>query len=299
MKRVLFSFLVYILASSVCICAEEWIDQELIQAVRNEERDKVKELIANGANPGYMYGEDNALMIACRKQNLEIVKILLAQRDTNASAKNANGQTALMIAARDCNNLAILRLLISEGHANLNDKDNAGVTVFMYAMQNSDVNVIKFMLDQNITNINATDNTGSTAAMRAAKANKTQAISCLAKNAMDVDWTTTNHNNDNVLSLAIATGNLKLVQTLIKEVPDFDVDIKMGNNGEPTLFWAIRTNRSTKLIEYLISQYDPEVLLATTDDYGNNIEKIAKKYGKGMKKMLLQKIKEAKEIIEP
>lgn len=298
MKKVLFSFLVCVVASSACVFAEEWVDQALIEAVRNEDGEKVRELIANGANPSYMYGEDNALMIACSKQNLEIVKLLLACRDANASAKNANGQTALMIAARDCNNLAILRLLISQGRANVNDKDNAGVTVFMYAMKNSDVNVIKFMLDQNITNINATDNTGSTAAMWAAKLNKPQAIKSLAKNGMDVDWTTTNNNNDNVLSLAIKTGNLELVKVLLKEVPDFDVDMKMGN-GEPTLFWAIRSNKSTKLIEYLISQYDPEVLLDTTDDDGNNIEKIAKKYGKGMKNMLLRKIKEAKEVTEP
>lgn len=295
MKKVLFSFLMFVLVSAVCLSAD-WAEDSLIDAIRQQNLQDVKDALLNGANPSYVQGENSALMIACSKQNLEIVKLLL-EKGANASEKNANGQTALMIAARDCHNLAILRLLISAGHANVNDQDNGGVTVFMYAMKNSDINVLKFMLDQNITNINAADNTGTTAAMWAAKLNKVQAIKMLAKNSIGVDWTTTNNDGDNVLSLAINNGGLDLVKVLLKSVPDFDVDMKMGN-GEPTLFWAMRSNKSANIIEYLIDQYDVDVLLETTDDKGRDIETFVKKQVKANKKMILRKIEEAKKAAQ-
>lgn len=297
MKKVLSSLVVFVVASSIALSAAGDADEWLWNAVVSDDVGGVRGALAEGANPNYMQGEDSVLMVACRKGNTQIVKLLLGARGINASMKNMHGQTALMIAAKEAHNLDIFRYLVSTGHANVNDQDNSGVTVFMYAMQNSEVHVLKFLWDQNITNFNATDSRGDTAATWAAKLGKVDAIKFLAHYAMGLDWTKTNMNGDNVLSLAIDNGNYEMVVTLLREVPGFDVDIKMGN-GLPVLFWAIKKGVSAQIIEYLMNFYDAETLLETTDINGRDIKKFVNSTPNiPNKKLVLRKIREAEQAI--
>jgi len=296
MKKVLFSLVIFVVASSVCLSAGT-PDEGLWEAVNSQDVSGVRGALEEDANPNYMQNDETVLMVACRLGNMQIVQLLLGKRGINASFKNGHGQTALMIAAEKCNNLSIFRLLVDKGHANVNDKDHADETVLMHAMKTSDVNVLKFLWDQHITNFNATDSRGNTAAMHAAALNKPESIKFLAHYAMGFDWTTTNMNGDNVLSLAIAKGGLDMVVVLLREVPDFDIDMKMGN-GNPTLFWAIEKGVSSNIIEYLMDFYDAQTLLETTDRNGRGIKKfIESKINIPNKKKLLRKIQEAEQAV--
>ncbi len=65
--------------------------------------------------------------------------------DTNINAKNHNGGTALMLAAR-FTPVNIIKMLIDHG-ANINLKDNGGNTALVYAIKESDIETVQFLLD--------------------------------------------------------------------------------------------------------------------------------------------------------
>ena len=122
MKKVLFSLVIFVVASGVCLSAgggdpNKW----LWEAVNSQDVSGVRGALEEEANPNYMQDEETVLMVACRLGNMQIVQLLLGKRGINASFKNGHGQTALMIAAEKCNNLSIFRLLVDKGHANVNE----------------------------------------------------------------------------------------------------------------------------------------------------------------------------------
>lgn len=269
MKKVLFSFVVFVFASVACFSSE--YDGDLMEAVRAQNLNGVRSAIAGGANLNYKEGENTVLMEACWSQNLEIVQLLLQKR-ANASFKNANGVNALMIACRECKHLPILKLLVQRYGANVDDTDLSGQTVLMYAMQSGNINTVAFILDQKITNYNAVDNTGMTAAMWAVKSNNGKIIELLNRKCTGVEWSGVNIDGDNVLSLALKSGGLDLLRTIFKIVgDDLDVDMRM-KAGMPTLFWAIAENKSQNIIEFLMNKYrDKDQIFTTTDENGNDI----------------------------
>ena len=288
MKKVLFSLIVFAFASIACLGAD-WRDESLMSAVRAGDIHEVRSLIAEGANVNYMVNQTSVLMAACSKQNFEIVNELLDADGIEVSLKNGYDQTALMIACRDCNNDAILKLLMTKGHANVNDVDTSGKTVFMYAVESENVNTARFILKQGVANLNQTENLeGMSAVMLAASQKKVSMIELLATEGRGINWTGTNRKGQNVLSLAISKGGLSMVKTLCKNVEGFDVDMKLGS-GEPTLFWAIKNNISSNVIEYLMEQYPKRLLFETTDDSGNDIFEWISNYGSN-RKLILRKL---------
>ncbi|MGP1520387.1 MAG: ankyrin repeat domain-containing protein [Treponema sp.] len=289
MKKLLVSFVVLTFGVSLFSASRE---ADLFRAVRDNDVDEVNYLLEHGASPNYAEGGYSTLMLACKNQNMEVVKLLL-NKQANAAYSNEYNQTALMWAAKHCNNTAIVQALI-DAHGNLNDVDFSGKTVLMYAMENSNANIISLILKRSgDANYNAVDNTGDTALMWAARANNPKAMELLIGRYPNVEYTHSNNHSDNVFTIAIKHGNLELLQILKKKIPNLDVDFRLPGSDQPVLFWAIENNASINFIEFLMSCYTPDKLLSTTDAQGNNIEDYAEIY-ESSSKLVKRKIKEAK-----
>jgi quinoprotein dehydrogenase-associated probable ABC transporter substrate-binding protein len=107
----------------------------LAMAVLDNRANAVVAMLDNNANPDLAMGgaKYNALMLAVKKGNLQLVQTLL-QYKANPNAKNAGGLTPLMIAAYS-NEDMIISLLLKSG-AKLELKDDQGKTALMLAKDN-------------------------------------------------------------------------------------------------------------------------------------------------------------------
>ncbi|MGP1440129.1 MAG: ankyrin repeat domain-containing protein [Treponema sp.] len=295
MKKLLVSFVVLAFGVSIFSASRE---EALFKAVRDNDVNEVEYQLEYGADPSYVKNDESLLMLACKNENKEIVRLLL-NKGANASYRNSSDQTAIMIASKECKNTDIIKMLIIDGHANINAKDGTGKTVLMYVVQNPDRNVAASFLDNysnSVANYNHVDNNGMTALMYIAKENRPRLLELFLRKCPGAEWTTTNDEGDNVLTLAIKTRNIDIVRVLINNIPGFDIDKKLPN-GQPPLFWAIDRKASVELIEYLINCYRPEILLSTTDEFGNGIKYYAKRHPNA-RKIIDKKVKLAEKMIE-
>jgi len=151
-------------------------DHELWNAAIDNKYDRVKELLAQGANPNAVdVSGTTVLMLAAEQGNYEIVKLLIAG-GAEINRSNQNGQTALMFAciwgfpdiaehlidhnaglnARNIQgntplieaaingNLSMVALLVQKGAA-LNIRNNKGLTALSVAEQSHQYSVAKFL----------------------------------------------------------------------------------------------------------------------------------------------------------
>ncbi|MEX1014028.1 MAG: ankyrin repeat domain-containing protein [Candidatus Paceibacterota bacterium] len=98
-------------------------DEALFLAIGNEDLEKIKNLVKNGANVNAVTEVSSRsslsniktpLMLACDIRNLDIVKFLI-DNGADVNARNKRGRNVLFLAAQDEENLEIVKLLVSNG----------------------------------------------------------------------------------------------------------------------------------------------------------------------------------------
>jgi len=136
-------------ASVVASAAPRDVNKELIDAARNGNIDKVKELLDAGANVNYQ-DEDKLtpIMYAILGERLDIVKELIA-RAADITVANHNGVTPLHLAA-SINDIEILKRIIDTHLAerdDLNAQDNRGNTALHHAAEGGYANAVILLLN--------------------------------------------------------------------------------------------------------------------------------------------------------
>lgn len=153
----------------------------LLEALLKNDINEFKQLI-EGCNNRCIINIDNrygetALMIACRKNKPEIVKILI-DNDAALNTKNNNRETALSIAC-NYNNTEIASLLIEKG-ALLSIKNNKQETPLIICTRNNNVDLVKLLLEKGAST--SIKNSRKETALDIAKKNKfTNLIQLLSK----------------------------------------------------------------------------------------------------------------------
>jgi type II secretory pathway predicted ATPase ExeA len=104
-----------------------------------------------------------ALMLAARDNQADLMQALLA-RGANVNAKNTMGGTALIMAALN-NHPAIVQILLNKG-AHINAKNNQGWTALMYATWKGHRSIVETLLNKG-ADVTLTDKEGWTALMYA------------------------------------------------------------------------------------------------------------------------------------
>jgi uncharacterized protein len=106
-------------------------NDQLFEAVRNNEKDKVEMLLKAGCDANYIktgspYLEITPLITAVQNKNAAIAKLLIDHK-ANVNWKD-NLKASAIIYAVNANDLAVVKLL-SENGANLHDQDSEGRSV--------------------------------------------------------------------------------------------------------------------------------------------------------------------------
>jgi ankyrin repeat protein/ribosomal protein S13 len=136
-------------ASVVASAAPRDVNKELIDAARNGNMDKVKELLGAGANVNYQDEyKSTPIMYAIASEHLDIVKELIA-RSADITVANHNGATPLHLAA-SINNIEILKRIIDthlSERDHLNAQDSRGNTALHHAAEGGYANAVILLLN--------------------------------------------------------------------------------------------------------------------------------------------------------
>lgn len=287
MKKTIFiAGLLCTLAASVLWA--DWRNERLIEAVRSQDLPGLRTALANEASVNATdLNEKSALMLACSAQWFPAVKILV-EAGANASYKNNYGQTALMFAARDCTNDQIAKYLVSTSNANIENTDDNGKTALMYAIENNSDAVLQYLIKAG-ANCNAVDNNQNTPIMLAVINGNEPAVRRLVKQT-NINLNAKNADGNTVFMLAVTNKNANILKILLTENTTIDRNIKV-NNDQPLLFYAIQTNASETIIDYLMNYATKEVLFSAKDFDRHNLEWYIKQYENDYAKDKLEQIK--------
>ena len=134
-----------------------------------------------------------ALMLAVDANNINIVQKLLASPYTDATLYNANGDTALMLAAEKGYDDIVNALLESDKEVDINHRNVQSKTALMLAAEKGYVNIVQKLLQSPGINVGMTDLHGNTALMLAAKNGRTEVVQAFLNS--DIGNTAQNINN--------------------------------------------------------------------------------------------------------
>ncbi|MEJ3620728.1 ankyrin repeat domain-containing protein [Brachymonas wangyanguii] len=190
--------------------------EDLMVAVKRDSDIRAREVLQQGVNPN-LRGENGKtpLIHAIQEKSTKVLPVLLAARNIDVNATNANNETPLMIAIyTEQNDLA--RRLINRGA----ETDRYGWTPLHYAATKSNLDMVKLLLGRG-ADINADSPNNSTPLMMAAWMGNTDTIRYLIQRGALV-W---ERNDLNMTALEFAKyggiqANIDLIQQEQRKVRD-------------------------------------------------------------------------------
>ncbi|QMV46176.1 hypothetical protein HC358_03815 [Wolbachia pipientis] len=240
------------------------LDQGLLINARDGNLDKVKDLIAQGANLETKDNNDNTtLHNACSNGHLKVVEYLI-EKGASVKAKNKDGKTPLDLAVQkgytdilqtieqlqsDLNEKLLSAVkngdlnkvedLISQG-TSLEVKDSNGNTLLHYASQNDHLEVVEYLIEKGAS-LRAKNKDGETPLDLAVQKNYIGIIEFLKKTQLDLDKEL----------LAVANGDdLNRVKDLVSQ----GASLEAKDNSNNTPLHNACNNGHVKVVEYLVEE---------------------------------------------
>lgn len=192
------------------------------------------------------YGGNTPLTFAIKKNDMQLVKILLQDKINKAdiNLKNAFGEVPLMLACCS-DNLDLVNLLINNG-ANVNCKNTKGETPLWWALKH-DKNDLAKLLINSFADINFRYRENSILEL-ACQTNNYE----LAKLIFSRDVKINRHNNPLWIILNSRHMNVNCKNELVNLSLQYDTDINKEIWGETPLTFAVKEN-NIDLVKILIS----------------------------------------------
>ncbi|KAG4034424.1 hypothetical protein MFRU_003g03880 [Monilinia fructicola] len=165
---------------------------------------------------------ETALHLAIKRNNLEIVKLLVANNDdANIDIRDKDGRTALHYACSSLSNISpkCIDLLLQKG-ANIDLKDNDGDTALIFAILRAKKELAEALLLKK-ANVDIQNNHGATALHCVEYGISQKVIDLLVEKVANVDLK--DNNGNTALIHAVGSGNLKLVQGLLSKKAKVDI----------------------------------------------------------------------------
>ena len=157
MKSYIISAWLVLLSTTAYLQKVNCADTPLMSAVKKDDVDLVKRLLANGADAKETnLGGWSALMFAAAYGDDKTVKLLIPKSDVKAT--NEVGRSALMFAASSGND-KLVRLLLP--NSNVKASDQNGETALMIATRYGDIKLVKLLLPN--SDVTATNKQGQNA----------------------------------------------------------------------------------------------------------------------------------------
>ena len=162
---------------------EATLEEQLLEAARDENINKAKELIDAGADVNYATRRtgQTPLIIASTNGNLELVKLFIS-KGAEIDSKDRYDYTPLIIASHD-GRVDIVKELIKHS-ANVNAADDEEITALMHASEGDHVDVIKILIEAG-ADIRELNDEGADALIYAAKNGAIKAVKLLLDEGAD------------------------------------------------------------------------------------------------------------------
>lgn len=226
--------------------------EPFLEACRRGNLDKVEAFLESGVDVNSVteFGEEFALMVAVKLNNLELINILLDQGDIDVNMESRPSNiTSLMMACHD-DRPEIVKKLLKNKNIDLNRQDIYGNTAMMVAVLAGSVNCLRLLSTHCIGRLelffsikgnkflsrkvkvywNAGDNDrDDSAAILAVRVENIEIIKILV-NIKDVNWNRKNEENESAFSLAVKSGNKEVVKLIQSYVSNLDVDVENLKN---------------------------------------------------------------------
>ncbi|WP_425385027.1 ankyrin repeat domain-containing protein [Wolbachia endosymbiont (group B) of Schoenobius gigantella] len=235
------------------------LDQGLLINARGGNLDKVKDLIAQGAN---LETKDNtALHNACSNGRLKVVEYLI-EKGASLKAKNKDGKTPLELAEQK--GYTDIVEILKQTQLNL-DKE------LLIAVEKEDLGKVKDNLRRG-ANVNAQSRLGWASVFWAIQKNNSNIVKLLVNNGADINA----KDNESWMPLhwAVQLGSLDVVKYLVERGANINA---LTADGRTPLDLAAQKNR-VNVIEFLKKaqlDLDKELLTAVQDGDLNKVEGLA------------------------
>ncbi|GMH36826.1 hypothetical protein BSKO_04699 [Bryopsis sp. KO-2023] len=198
------------------------LNRNLLFAAGSGDIDRVKGLLAKGADMSFMHDGSTALHYAAQEDHMGVVK-RLTKESADVDAQNDNGVTPLIIAAQN-DHLDVVEVLVKAG-ADVNAQTDTGITPLIIAAQNGHSNVVEVLVKAG-ANVDAQSNTGTKALHITAQNGHLDVVKVLIKAGADID--AQSDQGSTALYLAARVGNLDVAKFLVKAGATVDLKTDMG-----------------------------------------------------------------------
>ncbi|KAF9950881.1 hypothetical protein BGZ70_001194 [Mortierella alpina] len=239
-------------------------------SLRSESEDSIHSTLQSSLAMSPAYSRDaegnNAVLLATRSQQHEVLQYLLEELKNSAIVSNYEGKTPLMLSV-ELEHLEMVRLILQSICSNnknaVNHQDVLGNSAMHICAAKGNLDLLKILLTAG-PDLGLPNNDGDTALIIAAKmsdkSDNSTVISALASemSKKDLDWQ--NNNGDTALHFIVDPA---LITTLVASGCNPEIDNYAG--WTPLLKWTLHDN--TTIVKRLLDTGGVDVLLTDSRGY--------------------------------
>ncbi|XP_067660182.1 putative ankyrin repeat protein RF_0381 [Haliotis asinina] len=170
-------------------------------------------LVEGGADLSLVNGDrETILHLACKGDNVEIIKYLLKHDTVDINSRDEKGWTPIMHGA-SLGDKDVFDVLIDKG-ADLSQVGEDKETILHLACEGNNVEIIKYLLNHSIVDIDSRDEKGWTPIMHGASHGHKDVFDVLVEAGADLSLV--NGYRETILHLACKGGNVEIIKYLLK-----------------------------------------------------------------------------------
>lgn len=214
-------------------------------AITSKKYDLVRLLLDNNANINEGYNGHTPLTYACKKNDTNLLNLLLQYPQLNVNSTNALGKTPLYIACLH-GNFDIVKILLLH-NANINYHNKTGESALWAACKYGYSNIVDLLIQNNV-DVNNTNSNGDSPLWAAMTSKNISIVKLLLQNNADVNQKDM-CNLDTPALFACEKQNIPLLKLLIR----YNANINYTNMLGQTPLWIAINKKNIPLIELLLS----------------------------------------------
>lgn len=186
---------------------------------------------------------DSGLLIAARRDDYALMKLLIEQGQANVNIQNNDKETALIVAC-ERENIKIVKYLMLHG-ADPNLQNSIGFTGLLHACQRNQTKIAKLLLSNN-ANPNLQNAAGYTALVWASIKQNIELVTDLLNHSANPNIPVSNNSRYTALTWAVINNS----NMIIKKLLDHDADPYLETNDGKTSFDYLNASNKSEIVGY-------------------------------------------------
>ena len=206
-----------------------------------------------------------ALHIACKWNDLQIVKFLTSKPDCDREIEDKYGQKPLYIACTQSNNIDLVKYLVDEAGCNINAKGLNGYTALHAACYCKNLNIVKFLTLKSCCNKELEDKCGKRPLYIACESSGNLELVRYLVEVAGCNINSKGPNDYTPLHIACEKNRLDVVKFLTSK-PGCNCEVEDKHNNRP-LHLACEYSGNIDMVKHLIEEAGCDVTSKGRNDY--------------------------------